>query len=295
MSLVGYNFGVILKSSRVFKGLNEAQLAEGICSEDDIIQYEKEEKYPTIDQLFKMALKLDVELNHFFDIASTDTYNYAISVTELIKKYKRDRDYAAIHEIIQNAQDNPLFKHTSFNQFLVWHQGICCYYLEGDRQKSIDLLGQALDLTHQKKAAMREREIEILTSMTIIEKDSGNLKKGVELFQNALNELTGLPQVQDSRIWLRILYGLDQALSKLGRFEESLIYCSKGIDNCIYEENMYLLGELYYQTGMNFIKLGKLEKGKSYLEKAITIFVLQRNEKFASLVEAEMEELLKYC
>lgn len=153
MSLVGYNFGKILRSSRVFKGLTEAQLAEGICSEEDIVQFEKEEKYPTIDQLLKMATKLEVELNHFFDIASTDTYNYAIAVTELIKKYKRERDYAAINEIIQKEQDNPLFKHTSYNQFLVWHQGICAYYLEDDRQKSIDLLVQALDMTHQKEVS----------------------------------------------------------------------------------------------------------------------------------------------
>ncbi|MEW8972424.1 MAG: hypothetical protein AB2411_17490, partial [Mesobacillus sp.] len=208
MSLVGYNFGKILRSTRVFKGLTETQLAEGICTEEDIIQFEKEEKYPTIDQLSKMASKLEVEFNHFFDIASTDTYNYAIGVTELIKKYKRERDYAAINEIIQKEQDNPLFKHTSFNQFLVWHQGICSYYLEGDRQKSIDLLSKALDMTHKEEAAMTEREIEILTSMAIIEKDSGNLDKAVELFHEALNQLTELPQVQDSRIWLRILYGL---------------------------------------------------------------------------------------
>lgn len=241
--LVGYNFGEILRSSRVFKGLTEAQLAEGICSEVDIIQFEKEEKYPTIDQLFKMASKLEVELNHFFDIASTDTYNYAIAVTELIKKYKRERDYAAINEIIQKEQDNPLFKHTSFNQFLVWHQGICTYYLEGDRKQSIGLLDEALNMTHQEQTGMSEREIEILTSMAIIEKDSGNLDKAVELFQNALNELTGLPQVLDSRIWLRILYGLARHCQSLRDMknpsstvvkESTIVYMKK---ICIYLEN----------------------------------------------------------
>ena len=295
MSLVGYNFGEILKSSRTFKGLSAAELAEGICSEEDIIQYEKEEKYPTIDQLYQMATKLNVELNHFFDIGSTDTYNYAIAVTDLIKKYKRERDYAAIFEIIQKEQDNPLFKHTSFKQFLMWHEGICIYYLEEDKEKSVRLLEEALSMTNQDMVELTEREIEILTSVAIIEKDSGSVEKAVEVFLNALNHLTQLPQVQDSSIWLKILYGLAQALSKLEKYEESLFYCSKGIDNCIYEENMYLFGELHYQTGMNNIKLGKLEKGKEYLEKAVTIFKLQKNDKFASLVNAEMEKLLKYC
>jgi transcriptional regulator with XRE-family HTH domain len=295
MSLVGYNFGEILKSLRAYKRLTVTELAEGICSEEDLIQFEREEKYPTIDQLYKIALKLNVELNHFFDIASTDTYNYAISVTELIKKYKRERDYAAINEIILKEQDNPLFKHTSFKQFLLWHEGICTYYLAEDKEKSIELLYEALSMTNPERKDMTEREIEILTSVAIIKKDAGNLQEAVEVFQMALNNLTKLPQVQDSSIWLRILYGLAQALSKLERYEESLIYCSKGIDNCIYEENMYLFGELHYQTGMNYIKLGKLDEGKEYLEKAVMIFKLQENDKFASLVITEMEKLLKYC
>lgn len=295
MSLVGYNFGEILKSSRIFKGLTEEELAKGICSEKDIVEFEKEEKYPTIDQLYKMAEKLGVELNHFFDIASTDTYNYAIALTELIKKYKRERDYTAINEIIRKEQDNPLFKHTSFKQFLLWHDGICTYYLEGDKDRSIALLYEALSMTNQELQEWTEREIEILTSMAILEKDSGNLDKAVEIFHDALNHIAKLPQVQDSRIWLRILYGLAQALSKLDRYEESLIYCSKGIDTCIFEENMYLFGELHYQAGMNYIKLGKEKEGKDYLEKAVAIFQLQKNNKFADLVKTEMEKLLKYC
>jgi len=295
MSLVGYSFGEILKSLRVYKGFTIPRLAEGICSEEDMVQFEKEEKYPTIDQLYKIALKLNVDLNHFFDISSSDTYNNASAVMQLINKYKRERDYAAINEILKKEKDNPLFKHTSFRQFLMWHEGICTNYLEEDKNKSVAILYEALTLTNPEKKNLTEREIEILTSIAIVEKDNGNLDQAVEVFQEALNNLTELPQVLDSSIWLKILYGLAQALSKLEKYEESLIYCSKGIDNCIYEENMYLFGEFHYQTGMNFIKLGKLPEGKENLEKAITIFRLQQNEKFASLVITEMEKLLKYC
>ena len=215
MSLVGYSFGKILESLRIYKGLTLPQLAEGICSEEDMIQFEKEEKYPTIDQLYMIAMKLNVELNHFFDIASTGTYNYAIAVTELIKKYKRERDYNAINEIIKKEQGNPLFKHTSFKQFLTWHEGICIYYLNDDKERSVALLYEALDLTNSERKELTEREIEILTSVAIIEKDCGNLEASVEVFRESLNNLTKLPQVVDSKIWLRILYGLAQALSKL--------------------------------------------------------------------------------
>ncbi|WP_210365751.1 hypothetical protein [Bacillus sp. REN3] len=295
MSGVGYSFGEILESLRIYKGLSLAELAEGICSRQDMIQFEKEEKYPTIDQLYKIAMKLEAGLDHFFDFDSTGTFNHAIAVMELIKKYKRERDYQAIHEIIQKEKGNPLFKHTSLKQFLTWHEGICTYYLDGDRDRSVRLLNEALDMTNSERKELDEREIEILTSLAIIEKDSGNLEASVGIFKRALNDLTVLAQVQDSKIWLRILYGLAQALSNLEEYEESLIYCSKGIDNCIYEENMYLFGELHYQTGMNYIKLGKLMAGKEFLERAVNIFNLQQNEKFARLVAIEMEKLLKHC
>lgn len=295
MSLIGYSFGEILKSLRTYKEMTLAEVAEGICTEEELLEFEREEKYPTIDQLYRISLKLNVELNHFFDIASTGTYNYAIAVTELIKKYKRERDYSAIQAIISKEQKNPLFKHTSFRQFLNWHEGICTYYLNGDKEHSISLLYRALAMTNPARKALTEREIEILTSVAIIEKDCGNLEESVALFREALTNLAELPQVLDSSIWLKILYGLAQALSKLKQFEESLIYSHKGIDNCLHEENMYLFGELHYQTGMNYFKLSRVDEGKEYFEKAVSIFKLQRNEKFASLVTEEMDKLLKYC
>ncbi|PLR92684.1 helix-turn-helix domain-containing protein [Bacillus sp. T33-2] len=295
MGLVGYRFGEILESLRIYKGMTVLELASGICSEEELISFEKEEKYPTIDQLHQIALKLNVELNYFFDIASTGTFNYAIAVTELIKKYKRERDYKAIYEIIKKEQENPLFKHTSLRQFLLWHEGICVYYLFHDKARSLALLNEAVSITNPSREELTEREIEILTSVAIIEKDSENLETAIKVFSEALTNLANLPHILDSRIWLRILYGLSQALSKSEKYSESLIYSKKGIDNCIHEENMYLFGELHYQSGMNYIKIGDLKRGKDYLEQAVTIFKMQRNDKFSSLVELEMEKLLKYC
>ncbi|MEH7473763.1 transcriptional regulator, partial [Priestia megaterium] len=56
-------------------------------------------------------------------------------------------------------------------------------------------------------------------------------------------------------------------------------------------ESMYLFGELHYQAGESLIKLGKIEQGKEYMEKSMTIFTLQRNERFVKLVEKELEAL----
>ncbi|MEI2448754.1 hypothetical protein [Priestia megaterium] len=77
----------------------------------------------------------------------------------------------------------------------------------------------------------------------------------------------------------------------MSNYDESLIYSNRGIDLCISNESMYLFGELHYQAGESLIKLGKIEQGKEYMEKSMTIFTLQRNERFVKLVEKELEAL----
>ncbi|WP_174735187.1 helix-turn-helix domain-containing protein [Mesobacillus harenae] len=295
MSLSGYSFGEILESLRVYKGLSVSELADGICSDEELVSFEREEKYPTLDQLYAIAERLKVEINYFFDIASTGTFNYAIAVTELVKKYKRERDYQAIFNIIQKEKDNPIFRHSYFKQYLLWHEGICIYYLHQERKKSLELLNESINMSNPSRTLLTEREIEILTSMAIIEKDSGELESAVNLFREALGNLENLPHLMDSRIRLRILYGLSQALSKLNKFEESLLYSNQGINNCIHDEVMYLFGELHYQSGLNYVNLGELENGREYLANSKFIFKLQKNNKFIKLVEYEMEKLFKNC
>ena len=95
----------------------------------------------------------------------------------------------------------------------------------------------------------------------------------------------------NENIKIRILNALAKTLGDMSNYDESLIYSNRGIDLCISNESMYLFGELHYQAGESLIKLGKIEQGKEYMEKSMTIFTLQRNERFVKLVEKELEAL----
>lgn len=292
------NLGEILKSLRIYKGMSVDELARDICSPEDLLLFEKNKKYPAIDQLYQIASKLNVEVIQFFDFATAGSFNYVSAVFDLIKKYKRERNYQAIYDMVKHEKHNPLFNMPSNKQFLLWHEAVCIYYLGGKEQRgkerAVQMLHEALKLTNPARKGLTEREIEILIAIALIEKDDLQYDEAVKLLREALDALEELPVVSDPRVWLRALFGMSQSLTNLGRFEESLIYSNKGISHCINDEIMYLFGEFYYQSGLNYIGIGNLQKGKDFWEKSIQAFTLQENESFVHLVNLELEKLFNH-
>ncbi|MED3872362.1 transcriptional regulator, partial [Priestia megaterium] len=55
-------------------------------------------------------------------------------------------------------------------------------------------------------------------------------------------------------------------------------------------ETLYLLGELHYQIGEALCQLGELKEGIAYLEKAITVFEIEQNEAFVTIIKEEMSK-----
>ncbi|WP_163099235.1 helix-turn-helix domain-containing protein [Peribacillus alkalitolerans] len=289
------NIGEILRSLREYKGLEIEELAEGICSEEDLILFEKDRIDPTIDQLYHFARKLNVEVSDFFDFASAGSLNYVSAVMNLIKKYKRERNYYAINEIVQKEKENPLFNFPSSRQFLLWHEAICFYYLseagQRDKDYSIERLYEAIEITNPTKKGLTEREIEILMAIALIEKEAQNFEKAISLLKEVLEYMEHLPSLADPHVRLRALFGIAQSLSRIGEYEESLIFSEKGIDQCINDEVLYLFGEFLYQTGLNHVKNGNLGKGKEYYTKSLSVFELQNNENLGNIVKNDLVRL----
>ncbi|MED3554239.1 hypothetical protein [Cytobacillus praedii] len=290
LSVLGY--GEILHDLRIYKKLSIKELAEGICTEEELIQFEREKQYPRIDQLHNFAIKLNVDLSYFYALTSKTPHNYTTAVFNLINKYKRERNYHAIHHIIKMEEGNPLFNDTSLKQYLVWHQGICIYYLENNFNQAIEILYSAIDLTNPSRKNLTEREIEILTSIAILNSDEKNFRHSITLLVEALTNLDRLPTIIDPRSKLRVMFALSQALTYIGEFKESLKYSKKGIEHCIQYETLFLFSEFHYQTGENYIELGEKELGTNYIKTSINFLRTQNNEFLANYIEQELEKLL---
>lgn len=286
-----YNIGEILQTLRMNKEISIEDLTKNICSVEEYEQFEKESAYPTVDQLYLLGQRLQVNLMYFFSMAKKSNQNYSQLIIKLIDKYKKERDYNTIHQIVLKEQKSPVFENVQLKQYLKWHEGICIYYLHNDVQTAISILENAIKLTNPNMGDLTESELEILTSIAMIIYETKNYKEASLNFQRALDNLKSLPTIVDPKVKIRILFGYAQSLTGEEEYLLSLDFCKQGIDICIEEELMYLFAELLYQTGENYIKFGDRNLGRKYVKHSIYICELTKQEKLAQIMKSELARM----
>lgn len=282
-----------IRSRRKQIGLTQKDLSAGICTQAQISNIEKGELSPSSLILFQISKKLMVDMNYFFDIEEYSEEDEVSSIKTLIRKYIRQRDYQSLEYIIRNEKDHHLFKDKKNQQFLLWHEAICDYYLKKkDFLSTIEKLKAAIQLTVTTPDNYNEREIEILNSIAIIYNEEKNNLEAINTYKLCLNFLDLLPNINNKNIKIRILYGISKCLTDMGNFEESLNYCKKGEELCLEYETLYLLGEMLYQSGNNLIKMNNYEAGFVYWDKSITIFEIQKNYLFSETIIQEKGKII---
>lgn len=286
------NIGSVIKDLRIRKNLKLEELSQGICTSEELFEFERGFRYPSLEQLVIFAEKLDVEVSYFFKVSEEKIFNYIENIQYLIRRYVRKRDYKSIWDIVINELEKKPIS-DKFTQFLKWHEGICIYYLENDPKNAINKLYEALNITLKDEIVLYEREVEILNSIAIIYFETRDFHKALDVYQKAFYCLDQLPYQNDVTIQIRVIHGLAQTMTELGMFEEALELTHRAIGICVSMDSMYLFGELYFLAGENSIRLGDKEKGMELVEKSKLIFQLQENDKFVELVDKELSRILQ--
>ncbi|MFY0802876.1 tetratricopeptide repeat protein [Peribacillus frigoritolerans] len=167
------------------------------------------------------------------------------------------------------------------------------FHLYNDKQKAIELLNEAMQITMGKRVILHQQEIEVLNSIGIIHFKTKNYEEAITIFNEALEFIENIPHVnQEGTIIVKIIHGLAQTLTELHYYQESLNYTLKGINICNSIESLYLYAELHLLTGKNLVQLQQLEEGLHYIKQSKNIFSLQKNEEFVQIAENELENIL---
>lgn len=283
--------GKIIKDLRQQIGLSQAELAEGICSQAQISKLETGDEYPYSNTLYEISKKLGVDMNYFFNKIDSPNVDYVDEVKTIIRKFIRNRDYLSISYILNKEKKSQLFQTTINKQFILWHEGICNYYLKKNKLLAIEQLLEAIDLTKTKDQFLRENEIEIYLSMAVIYDDEKEHGKAAEIYFEILSKIIQLPQLKNYDVNIRVLYGLSRVLVQIDRYDESIEYAKKGVNLCLNKESLYLLGELLFMVGYGLSRKGKKKESMSYYKDSINIFNLEKKFKMSEMVETEMKEL----
>lgn len=276
---IGNKIKLLRKRAR----LTQKQLAEGICTQAQISNIEKGVLNPSSNIIYGISEKLRVDTNSFFNKNKTFQNEHVDSVKKIIRKLIRSRDYKSLSYVIQTEKDNPLFQNDENKQFMLWHEGICDYYLEKDVTLALKKIEGALNI----KAPHKERMAEIMNSLAIIYNEEGDYEEALLRYRKAIELLDNNIEVINNHVKIRVFYGMSKCLTDMKKHSESLEFSEKGKALCIEGQTLYLLGELIYQTGLNYFKLGHKELGFSHYDKAYMLFKLQNNQKFADIVAYE--------
>ncbi|WP_047984394.1 helix-turn-helix domain-containing protein [Ornithinibacillus californiensis] len=286
-----YKFGDILNSIRLSVNMTQKELAEGICTQAQISKLENGHELPSSITIYQIAKKLGVDVEYFFKQIEFERFDYIEDVEFITRKHIRNKNYKELYEIVNNELDTPLVKgNKEYEQFLLWHQGICIYYIDSNKSKAIETLEKALNITRTKDYDFyNEREIEIINSIAIIYNEEGDFLTSLRFFDNAIYNIDKLPILKDFTIHLRLLYGASKTTLSMNLLNDSLKYCEVGIEICKKNESLYLLGELYYQKARCLKRLKETQAG-AFFEKAIRIFNIEEKKEYEEVVREAYQE-----
>lgn len=286
------NIGKRISTIRKQKQLTQAQLADGIGTQAQISKIEKGLVIPLATTLYDISKKLEVDMNIFFEKSYTERSDYLKEVKDQIRKEIRNRNYEEVESILNFEGKNNVFKSDYDYQFFLWHKGVVTYYIYQNVDKSIEFLEEALKLNSRRKEAVATlQDVEILNSIAIIYNEIKEYKTSIIKYKRALSQFKETVEITDRKIEIRLYYGLAKSLFKDHAYHESIEYCKKGINLCISEESLYLLGELYYEQGQNYQALTYNKRAHHAYLTAKELFQIDRRPLFVKVVEEKLASL----
>jgi tetratricopeptide (TPR) repeat protein len=231
-------------------------------------------------------------VNYFYDHAYNYRNDYLSEVKFQVRKAIRNRDYEMVERLIKTEKNNPIFKIAHNKQFLLWHQGIIEFYNNQDFKKSISILNEALNLEINLNVFNhRIQKIEILNSIAIIHNEIGQYEESIQIYEKAFSKLINLIDVRDPKLEIRLCYGIAKNLYRTENFSQTINYCNRGIKQCLNNETLYLLGELYYHAGLTYDKQNKFSKAESLYNKAKYLFEIENRELFLETVLNKIKKI----
>lgn len=293
--MLNYPIATKLKYLRRKRGLTQAELSDGICTQAMISNFEKGDSVPTSVVLYEIAKKLNIDINYFFEDeiaeseirpATSDTF---IPVKKMVEKLRMVHDYEAINYVVTSELEKNTVDHILDKQFLLWHKGISDYYLNKDLDCALNTLFQAL---HQKKEPIElNQHLSICNSIAILYFEENKYEESLNWYKENLALLVDKPITHDVKI--KFYYGFARALCNLENYAEALTYAKKAFDLCLSFETLYLLGELLFLLGRISLLQKNYALSEQYLNHSKTIFLIEGKENYIQIINDLFKNLPK--
>ncbi|PEI37425.1 helix-turn-helix domain-containing protein [Bacillus pseudomycoides] len=281
-----YDLGTIIKELRILKNISQSELCRGICSQSQISKIEKGTIYPSSILLIQIAEKLGIDPNYIFALTKNKKLKYIENVKYVMRDCVKQKKYKELYEIVKIEKNKTNFLQKDDKQFLLWHEALAIFYVNGSTKNAVDILNKALKLTSINSKFLSEKEINIVHSIAVIHAENKEYEKSINILKKILNNFNKIDFPKNKEIQLKIIYNLTKCLHNICEHEEAIKYSDMGIKLAININSLYLLGELYFEKGSNLLKLEHPQKdGLNDIKKALFIFELTERKQYIKIIK----------
>lgn len=268
--------------------MSQRELSKGICTQSVISKIERNEIKPSSKILTKIARRLKVDPNSFFEQQKNLSKTDIELLEDTIWGLKADRNYIALDKLLKmNSEIIDLHSNEStyYAAFFKWIYADLKYHLSGDIHSSLSLLDQiaSTDLDETIGLLVKSSRAKLLNQ----------LKKTDKAIQLYVEVLKNIDIYTPLRVKVAIYYNYSLALVDKNKYKESLRLVVESIDALIKQKSLYLLGNFYYQKGYILSDLKNYEDAFDAYQKALFIFQMENDEVMIAMTKLEIKDLNK--
>ena len=265
--------GERVRHYRKLKGLSQAELAKGICTQATISLIEKRNKVPSMNILVRLVERLGVTMADIV-VENRDKTQQILSAVE---KLVRHSEFDVAKETLNKLNVDKL-KNSDDKKRFYYFRGMIELFAEKQPDEAIYFFGRVLN-------PLVTRERDLLAIMATLGLGLAYAEKGAQerarvYIDQALSLLKGMPlkEAKYLDVELTIYWHTARIYYELGEYQQVLKHVGAGIEVAVSHDSLFLLDELYALRAQAMEKLGDQEADSTYaIAKALALVNQSRN------------------
>lgn len=278
-----------IKEMRLEKGLTQAELAEGICTQANISNLESNTTMPSLVLLLEIGERLNIGFSELSDYVDY-TKNPRTMVFEQVRLLRSQFKDKEAYELLKEKMNVNELETTYDLKHYYYYIGITSLIGNTNFSEAIYNFNQAISAENE-----GSEFLDILTTngigLTYFMQEEQD--KALTYFEKSLTQLDDFMNhslsFKEHIEIMKIYYTTAKFYAEIGEYEKSLNLCNLGIMLQKSHQVNYDLERLYYEKAFNLSRLGRLvEAGECYVF-AAALAKMDENEFVLDVVREDMK------
>lgn len=230
------------KARRLELKISQAELANEICEQAQISRIEQGNYSPGAELLYKLANRLNVTVNYFFDEKEEEKTDNLSRFREMSKKYLSIRDFEGLKYIYDLESERNLTLSQADKLYLTWIKAVLLCRYEGQVEEGIALMESILEQINKRDTMYTS----VATSLAGYYFETGRYDLYEKLTAELLENIKGIhiSNVEELETVIKFKYNYCREL-RLKNDEKATSATVEAINFCKKYRTTYTLADLH--------------------------------------------------